>query len=376
MKINEYNFANHQHLDAGAFQIYYRGALAIDSGLYSGSSGQYGSPHCRNYYWRTIAHNSLLVYDPQEQFSTKGDYANDGGQRLPNDRSEPKTLEMLLAPEKGHRTGKVLSHGFGPDPQKPHFTFLQGDITDAYSRKVKQVTLSFVFLNLHNTEVPAALVVFDHVISSNPAFRKYWLIHSLEEPAVQHTGAVIDRTQYGATGRLVLNVLLPQPDNMLLGKVGGPGKEFWVFGTNYANNVKPEMLERSSMEPGSWRLEISPKSPAAEDFFLNVLQVTDRKTAAHLPVRRFDTDERTGCLIEGTKATWAVIFRRDNVRSAQPIRFFIPGSHPCRILVTDLAPGIWHAQHTGSAETLDIDVTEHLGAAWLEGPAGNWILSR
>ena len=40
MKINEYNFANHQHLDAGAFQLYYRGALAIDSGLYSGSSGE------------------------------------------------------------------------------------------------------------------------------------------------------------------------------------------------------------------------------------------------------------------------------------------------------------------------------------------------
>ena len=68
MKVNEYNFANHQHLDAGAFQIYYQGALAIDSGLYSGSSGQYGSPHCQNYYWRTIAHNSLLVYDPQEDF--------------------------------------------------------------------------------------------------------------------------------------------------------------------------------------------------------------------------------------------------------------------------------------------------------------------
>ena len=35
MKVNEYNFVNHQHLDAGAFQIYYKGALAIDSGLYS-----------------------------------------------------------------------------------------------------------------------------------------------------------------------------------------------------------------------------------------------------------------------------------------------------------------------------------------------------
>ena len=33
MKINEYNFANHQHLDAGAFQIYARGALDLDAGI-------------------------------------------------------------------------------------------------------------------------------------------------------------------------------------------------------------------------------------------------------------------------------------------------------------------------------------------------------
>ena len=47
---------------------------------------------------------------------------------------------MLLAPENGYRTGKVLAHGFGPDLHVPDFTWLQGDITAAYSRKVKQVT--------------------------------------------------------------------------------------------------------------------------------------------------------------------------------------------------------------------------------------------
>lgn len=71
MKVNEYNFNNHQHMDAGAFQIYYRGALAIDSGVYTGSAGRYGSPHCKNYYWRTIAHNTLLVHDPDEEFNSK-----------------------------------------------------------------------------------------------------------------------------------------------------------------------------------------------------------------------------------------------------------------------------------------------------------------
>jgi len=202
MKINEYNFANHQHLDAGAFQLYYRGALAIDSGLYTGSSGEYGSPHCRNYYWRTIAHNSLLIHDTDESFSRKGDYGNDGGQRLPNGRSEPRTLDVLLAPANGYRTGQVTAHGFGPDPQTPDFTLLQGDITAAYGPKARQVTRSFVFFNLRNKQTPAALVAFDRVVSANPAFRKFWLLHALEEPKIDGASAIVDCTQHGATGRL------------------------------------------------------------------------------------------------------------------------------------------------------------------------------
>ena len=70
MKVNEYNFLNHQHLDAGTFQVYYKGPLAVDSGIYEGDDGGYLGPHNINYYKRTIAHNSLLVYDPNEDFTT------------------------------------------------------------------------------------------------------------------------------------------------------------------------------------------------------------------------------------------------------------------------------------------------------------------
>lgn len=93
MKINEHFVGNHQHLDGGSFQIYYKGPLAIDAGAYSGSSGGYNSPHNKNYFKRTIAHNSLLVYDPDEKFAchnyggaNKSSFAaNDGGQRMPGD---------------------------------------------------------------------------------------------------------------------------------------------------------------------------------------------------------------------------------------------------------------------------------------------------
>jgi heparin/heparan-sulfate lyase len=376
MKVNEYNFVNHQHLDAGAFQIYYKGALAIDSGIYEGgAAGGYGSTHCLNYSWRTIAHNSLLVYDPNEKFGGRG-YGNDGGQRLPHGRSEARNLGVLLAPENGHRTGKVLAHGFGPDAQTPDFTLLQGDITDAYSKKVRQATRSFVFLNLHNSQVPAALVVLDRVVSANPAFRKYWLLHTQEEPRLDGTSAVIDCTQYGNRGRLTLDTLLPPTANADLAKVGGLGKEYWVFGQNWANDVDPQRLERTSLEPGAWRIELSPKTASAEDLFLNVMQVTDRQSPSRWPVRYLDAGDRVGCVIEGPEASWIVLMRKDSQRSAAPVKFTVPGGHPGRILVTDLASGQWHAQQEGSAETRSLAVSEDSGSAWFEGPAGAWTLSR
>ncbi len=374
MKINEYNFTNHQHLDAGAFQIYYKGALAIDSGLYSGSSGAYGSPHCMNYYWRTIAHNSLLIYNPDEDFGRRG-YGNEGGQRLPNGRSEPRNLDVLLKPENGYHTGKVLAHGFGPDLQTPDFTLLQGDITESYSKKVQSVTRSFAFLNLRNTEVPAAMVVFDRVVSADPGFQKYWLLHTLEEPRVDSVSAVVDCSQYGGSGRLTLDVLLPNTDNTNLTKVGGPGKEFWVFGSNYANDIEPDRLERSSIETGAWRIEVTPKSAAAEDLFLNVMQVTDNKSPVRWPVRRLDAGERVGCLIEGPDTSWVVLMRKDNRRSSEPLSFTVTAQGRMRVLVTDLTSGPWNARREGSNETIELTVPIDSGAAWLEGLAGTWILT-
>ncbi|MBI5693188.1 MAG: heparinase II/III family protein [Verrucomicrobia bacterium] len=376
MKINEYNFVNHQHLDAGAFQIYARGALAIDSGLYSGTGGAYGSAHTTNYYWRTIAHNALLIHDPAEKFSSRPEYGNDGGQRLPNNRSEPRTLADLLDPAKGYRTGRVLAHGFGPDAHTPAFTLLQGDLTAAYSRKVRTVTRSFVFLNLGEPKVPAALLVFDRVISADPSFRKFWLLHSQEEPRLAGTGAVIDRTEHGARGRLQLDVLLPAANDARLEKVGGPGQEFWVFGRNYPNEVDSARRERGSHETGAWRLELTPREPAAENHFLTVLQTTDRLAPGRLPVTRLDRGERTGCVISGSTATTVVLLRRDQTRSSAAVELTVPGANPARILVTDLAPGRWEARPAGSGAPQALEVTESSGAAWWEGPSGAWTLTR
>jgi heparin/heparan-sulfate lyase len=72
-----------------------------------------------------------------------------------------------------YQTGEILAHGLGPDAMVPDYTYLKSDITRAYSRKVKSVKPSFCFLNLGDTSVPAALIVYDKVVSSKC---KLWTI--------------------------------------------------------------------------------------------------------------------------------------------------------------------------------------------------------
>jgi len=371
MKINEYNFTNHQHLDAGAFQIYYGGALAIESGLYAGTTGEYNSEHSRNYYWRTIAHNSLLIFDPQEQFSSGGNYVNDGGQRLPNGRIEPRSLEVLLAPEKGYRTGRVLAQGFGPDIQSPEYSYLKGDITEAYSTKVKEVKRSFIFLNLKNEKVPAALIVFDKVVSSSPSFKKYWLLHSMEEPVINGNEVTITRTNNGNKGKLINTTLLPSVDNAELTSVGGPGKEFWVFGKNYENQPTGK-YDEVDYELGTWRVELSPKVSASEDCFLNVMQVMDKSNSQKLDIKRIDGDKVVGVQVLDR----IVVFSKSAEIIDRGFSLSIEEQGTYKILLTDLSAGMWQVKKDNKVIIPAIPVKSDEGMLFFVGTKGEYTFLR
>ena len=368
MKVNIYAFGNHQHNDAGAFQVYYKGPLAIDSGLYEGTTGAYGSPHHQNYYKRTIAHNSLLVYDPAEKF-TRGrtvEFRNDGGQRFPNSWIEPRSLEVLTNPANGYKTGTVLGRDFGPDPQKPAYTYLKGDLTEAYSAKVKSVQRSFVFLNLGGP-VPAALVVFDRVVAADPSFRKYWLLHSMEEPAVSGNTVTLTLAQRGWSGKLVNTSLLPAAPE--IAKVGSPGKEFWVFGENFPNGVRGNRPEE--YEVGAWRAEVSPAQPAAADWFLNVAQVMGNG-ASPLALERLEDGDAAGVRI-ADRVVW---FQRAGARTDRPVSFTVSGASNLRYLVTDLAEGTWQVWRDGAIVFPALNVSGDAGTLYFEGPPGAWSLRR
>jgi heparin/heparan-sulfate lyase len=359
MKVNEYNFNNHQHLDAGAFQLWYKGSLAIDSGLYQGDDGGYGSPHDVNYNKRTIGHNSLLILDPAEKFqrSTR-ELRNDGGQKLPAAWREPRSLAGMKAE---YRTGAVLGRGFGPDPKRPLYTYLKGDITQAYSAKVKEVQRSFVYLNTEGP-VRAVLAVFDRVVSADPSFKKYWLLHSMEQPRVDGAAVTIAPRERGWTGKLVNETLLPIRAEIT--PVGGPGKEFWVFGQNFPN--RPKRGDPNAYEIGQWRVEVSPREAAATDVFLNVMQAMDRDTPP-LPVRRIDAGAAAGFYVAGA----TVLFQREGKRTGAAVVFRSEGK---RFLVVDLNPGEWRILRDGRPTGTTVRVTPNEGAIWFDGQPGDYRL--
>jgi heparin/heparan-sulfate lyase len=370
MRINIYNFVGHQHADAGSFELYYKGPLAMHTGVYQGVNGGFGGPHSRNYYQRTIAHNALLIHDPGEKFAVRAGQpsANDGGQRIPGGGREVRELDDML---KGtYRTGTVLGHGFGPDPRAPAYAYLKGDITAAYTSKVREVKRAFVFLNLGAAAtVPAALVVFDRVVAANRAFAKTWLLHSIEEPSLRGATATVTLASHGWSGKLVNTTLLPGPDNLRLEKVGGPGKEFWVDGRNYFDTKDPP-----DPETGTWRVELSPRRPAEADLFLNVIQVMDAAAAAVQPLAVEPIE--TGGVVGMRLADRVVLFQSRAERTGEPVTFSVHGQVNLKFVVTDLAEGTWQVRWDGQIVVPAVVVSGDEGAAYFEGPAGDYELRR
>lgn len=383
MKVGCVKFNNHMHLDSGAFQIYYRGALAIDSGIYQGDENGdgkidskiegYGRVHDGNYYKQTIAHNCMLVYDPDEQVIWHSPRHNNGGQRWPNQGREPNDLEVIQT--QGYTSGEVLAHAMGPDQQTPEFTHIKGDITDAYTSKVSSYKRSFVFLNLGQSNVPAVLMVYDWMTTSDAGFDKYWLCHAMEEPVLSADGKVftINRSgvvgKYGNySGRLVTSMILPESENRIVEKTGGAGREFeGLGGVNYPS--KPIDTIQTE-EPGSWRVQIRPKVESRNDTFFNVMQIMDG-TATPLAVSRVSSPDIEGAMVSDRVVT----FSKSGSLIDHPVSLSFWGSGTKKVLMTDMAPGLWRIRKTGSTVVSSIEVDASSCVLYFSNTPGTYEVS-
>ena len=248
LKCQSFRSFGHRHADENELIITKMGALAIDSGVYQRGPGG----HLRNYFTQTIAHNTITVYDPDEE---TGGYANDGGQyrgalrKVSGD--DPKNSQHGAY----HPGSHLMIDGIVAFETNDHYSYACGDATKAYSpHKIKLFTRQMVYLP------PDRFVIFDRVTSTKAQFTKRWLLHAVNQPTLAGRTAVITEGE----GRLISQTLLPEDARIEL--VGGPGKGFWVDGKNYPP-PNPEKAE----EPGAWRVEVYPGSARTEDYFLHVL---------------------------------------------------------------------------------------------------------
>ena len=332
-------FAKHDHLDTNQFTIFHKGHLALDTGAdYTDTE----SPHYLNYYRRTVAHNTLLVYQPGETFfwgENLWPAANDGGQRMDSSRfwNSVRSLEDWERTRDLWDRGRMEAYEAHPGA----YTYARGNGTGSYQpSKMRRFVREMLWL-----ERADVLFVSDDVRAAEPSFRKAWLLHGVNAPVVEGSdGPSRDIGQGGTSwpnattatfeeggGRLRVHAVLPRAREVIVR--GGSGWEFWTpgdekgggwgSGANWpldpaqggplpSDPILRQMwktfwgadLERLSpsnrraVVPGAWRLEVSPATPARDDRFLHVLEIGDRGAPA-LHVERVYGHNLAGAVIEG-----------------------------------------------------------------------------
>ena len=411
MRMPRYYSANHQMLDVGSFQIYYKGWLAITAGDYAsgywdGGNFPIGAPgHDFNFNKRTISHNLVTVVDPYEEWPAWTMYwhSNDGGQRAPNRLREPTSFENWMNPpdpNDNYQMSNLLGahYGGGSNPAvAPAFSFMAGDLNYAYTDKINRYQRSMVFLNLgQDSEVPGAFLVYDTLGIRNADYETTWRLHSIDQP-VQATApdgveirSIIDKQPFGGVayrGRLINDTLLPAGAQLTI--IGGQGYHHWIRHftqsarnraaanptarfSHLVNNVSPTHGPGHNFLPvnsatawqnypninhptaqkiedtGGWRIEVSPGGPSNNHEFLNVIQIMDRNNAgAEMVPVLLEAEDYRHKMVGANIENWDVWFSRST--NAISTGFTIYTSQNAEeLLITGVAPGNWYWYHHGN----------------------------
>ncbi|MFN7139535.1 MAG: heparinase II/III family protein, partial [Limisphaerales bacterium] len=380
------HFAYHQHYDQNSFTLFKGGDLLVDSGVYSENGLSF---HDRDYYVRTIAHNTLIVYNPTEDFSSSrpGASLNDGGQRsfTPASRS-PTSLDYFQKHITSYDTGDILHFD-----DQPGYTYISGDATKAYNNpsynqamntplsgntaKVSRFIREFVYLRDPAGVSPnEKVVLLDRVGVTSSQFsgsNTKLLFHTLNEPVVFGQGEILSpgetlypnaniATASSANGRLTMQFLYPLTRNVR--KVGGRGeKAFWVFGTNvdwHWNATENQPRPTSTFDPlpyGEWRLELEPTDNQLDHLFLTVLHPSLQSDAPTQPAQLIHGSGLVGAFIPCTTTNRIVLFSaaHDGAPPVGPVNFSVPSAEQVSILMFDLPPDAkYHLQVTQNLITL------------------------
>ncbi len=312
-------FTGHQHMDQGHLDLWRKGPLAVDAGVYA----NWGSMHREAYYARTVAHNTLLIPRPGERFDQHpalgGTNVNDGGQRIHTFARGGCPQCMQSVAEWRAHVGAGLHFEAGridAFADAPGHTVVASDLTAAYNSadystpgnaaKVAVVHRDVVFLR------PDLVVVTDRVRTMGGTGAPRFTLHLPGRPDLD--GAVVDAGSAddgrvhtdtprftfdnGTGGRLAFAALAPA--DARLTAIGGPGHRYWVDGANRDGGAAGH--EGAPAEPGAWRIESAPRDDAPtppdagprDHVLVHALTVTDTGRTAWPATLVAATGDRAG----------------------------------------------------------------------------------
>lgn len=259
--------AAHEHRDNNSFTIFKNTPLLLDAGYYD----SYGSSHYRNYYERTIAHNSICVFDSTEIYETLGQsVSNEGGQ-----------IESFYL--------RNYDDIFLPENQRGQWIQYASDTNYEYNIADAQLSYDSTKLDFFRRRLlyikPNKVIVLDHVHLKNTDSNQRdikWIAHFARKPMI--TGTIINSdvpnhietynsNTYTATngnGSIALKTLLPDSSTTTL--IGGTGYEYWVNDTNYSTIDIPDT---TFFTPGKWRIEVKPIVLTDTVVYLHTIDIGD-----------------------------------------------------------------------------------------------------
>ncbi|MBN2170046.1 MAG: heparinase II/III family protein [Candidatus Krumholzibacteriota bacterium] len=360
-------YFNQNEWDQGNFCLYSHGEdLLVDSGIYSGEGG-WGWWDV-NYLNQTVAHNSILVKDPQQalgwnslHFEESG-YQNSGGQNNPWRETYPDAVVDGVPKDPSvpcyqggyvHDASDILRIA-----DNERYTYAFADLTNAYANerweteyepaklaavnyrpKVRNVTRHWLYLRAPAGGDQEYIITFDRVESTDATFQKKNVLHFIGEPVFP--GGDLEDTEVAGhietwdasrfqmnLGEAVLHGSIVLPAGASVRKVGGVGYEYWVGNENF-----DYFTETHNDLGGNWRIEIMPPTAREADLFLNVLH-PDWAGSPAPTVTRIPSGNFEGASFDG----WVTMFAKSEAWQNQ-VGYAVAMGGTQRHLIFDMEPG-------------------------------------
>ena len=345
----------HTHQSAGNFQIWYKGMLTRDDGLYDA----YGSDHHHYYHAAAVAHNTLLIFNPARKdlgadpVGRTGYY--NGGQRAY--LSIPATYTPWINDDR-FSSGKLI--GWETDNEEdPTYVYFANDLTNAYeSDTVDYVERSFMTVYTDDAETPMVMFVFDNITADKPNFQKTFLLQCATAPVVDYENSTV--TIDNGEGKLVLTSLLGNDSIKAYGRTSKDGvvmpdeyfeshPEDYMAERFYLSGQDKNLLPGGASSIGDknadlsivWgHVEIQPEANSVTNQLMNVLYVADSGTEVSATPRLIEGSYLTGA----TFKNYTSVFLTDAMHSAEAVSFTATaddGIETMTYYVGGLAEGEW-----------------------------------